>query len=211
MENDERKELLQSFCSDNELHKTMLHPYLHGDYVCATDAHSILLLPATEEDRQQYSEDEKKAPIMKQYLSAKTEFQSFLHIEFLKSEYDKIQMRISEIDDTCRDCKGRGTVEYEYWSEDDREKYTLNGECPVCNGTGKRDIQELITSRENRMDITPKYSFSINRLSDIIRAMGFFKKEKCTLLKECTSSGIPFHIVEPEFHLIIMPSLNNDD
>ena len=201
--------MLQSFCSDNEYQKSLLHPFLYGNYVCATDSHSILMLHATEQDKYQFAVDEKKAPIIDKYMSAQTEFLTYLDQDCLKCEYEKIEKKIKEIDDKCPDCRGKCTVTFDYWSQDN-EHYTMEGECPVCHGTGVKDITELKLARDNRMDITPKYSFTINRISDIIRAMGFFKKEKCTLLKESDKNGIPYHIIEPEFHLILMPSLNDE-
>lgn len=207
MDNQARKELLQSFCETNELRKTMLRPFVVGDKVCATDAHSILLLPATEEDKADY-QPQGKVPDVTIYLKQETEFFMYLDLECLKCEREKIQKKVDEIDDKCPDCRGTGRVEYEYYSVHS-DRYKLEHTCPVCEGTGERDISNELGEDEYSMPLTEKYKLPIYRMDDIIRALGFFGKQKCALLKQKGTPSVPYHIIEPEFHLIVMPSLRS--
>lgn len=205
MNNNARHKLLQSFCSTNENRPKLQSPFVQGENVFATDSYSIIILKATEKDRQTYSVDDPKCPKMDGFLSVQTEPLLSLDLESLKREYDRIKKKIDKIDNRCVECKGRGVVEFNYWSTES-DCYTLEGECPVCSGTGVRNIETYISSRGYCMGITPIYSLNINRISDIIRTMGFYRKTKCDLLKAVgNGSEYPYHIIEPEFHLVLMP------
>lgn len=201
-----RQELLKSFCNTNE-GSTMSRPFLCGDFVCATDGHAILLLPATDEDKAEY-QPQGKVPDVTTYLKQETEFFMYLDLECLKCEREKIQKKVDEIDDKCPDCRGIGRVEYEYYSVHS-DRYKLEHTCPVCEGTGERDISNELGEDEYSMPLTEKYKLSIFRMDDIIRTLGFFGKQKCALLKQKGTPSVPYHIIEPEFHLIVMPSLRS--
>ena len=201
-----RQELLKSFCNTNE-GSTMSCPFLCGDFVCATDGHAILLLPATDEDRAVYPVAEKKySDVIMCYAVTQKEFLTLFTIEHLKAVYEDILKRLGQIPDTCPECNGNGMVAFSYTTKDNHE-YTISSECPVCMGTGKGDVSAYTKQKEYNLQLNDKYMFHVNRVSDIIRTLGFFKKKQCTLMKQLGSKEYPYHIVEPEFHLMLMPSI----
>ncbi len=49
----------------------------------------------------------------------------------------------------------------------------ISSECPVCMGTGKGDVSVYTRQKEYNLQLNDKYMFHVNRVSDIIRTLGF--------------------------------------
>lgn len=207
MNKSKRQQLLEMFCNHaDDLRPIYQRPFLYKhdniDYVVATEGHVVLALPATDEDSiYEYVEDKKFSCIFCSIISPHHNYT----FEELNTANDEIVRRLASVPRRCDECDGTGTVSFEYHANDD-QIYNIDGDCPLCNGSGYTDIERV--SCENKylmpLDDCDEYGINTKRLRCILAVMKVFGKEECTFL--CGDKPFnPYHIIEPEFHIVFTP------
>lgn len=133
MTQDSIKEFLKSFSSDPELGGWMSKPFLIEGSTVATNSVSLAWVNA-EIDGFEKIEDQSRIDAIKNYISKSENDGQFIK----RSELVELMSTLPLIDEYneepeniyCKTCDGDGVVEWEF------EHYTMDHDCPVCDGTG---------------------------------------------------------------------------
>lgn len=204
-----RSELLQSFCDCSENRPEFNRPFVQGNYVIGTDDQVALLLPKDEADPVNYEEQTK--PNMQRLISGEKKPLMEIDTKDIKVAFYELRDKINNIDRRRPECKGHRTVEYSYW---DRlsNLHTTDLDCPICEGTGERNIHEFFRKKRYQYVINDKYSLSYPTMCHVIEVIDYFNLNKITLLQDvCQWQQWPFHIVDDRFHMVLAPTLYNHD
>lgn len=203
-----RDQFLRSYCNPSDdrqpiYQKPFLFEYESNVYVCATEGHAAIMLEATEEDKKLYSMSDK--PSMSSFLGARLRIKKRYSLKTLQDIRKTQKDELVKVPKKCQECLGSGTVRYEYHANDDTI-HSIEGDCPICDGTGDTDMKSVANEEKYLHVMTDRYGLSVYRVDDIIRALAYFQKDACVILEERTTYSMPYHIKEPEFHLIVMPT-----
>lgn len=204
---------LQQFCSENS--SKFKEPFINGDYVVATDAHIMLMIKKEKVDEYETLTESEKDYVQVALDAKGTEYQNIKlklsdiinAVKSIKIDHDDIHI--------CKDCNGHGNVDFEYTSRNG-EWYTLNGDCPVCDGTGVDPNYEYLDIANGwfnkkecaialkTMWFNPLY---IEKLAKVMRECGV---NECVLENGSDKKASIFHIND-NVTVLIMPIFRGDD
>lgn len=134
MNTTEMKELFNKFTGENS-GLNLVTPFIQDGYVCATNGH--ILIRAKAEDVDFEATENPKAPrVPEEWFVQHQDFAIDLDRDKFngfktKPEYDNPE--------ECQECSGDGEVTWEY------EHYTMDADCPACNGTGESQEPRTLT------------------------------------------------------------------
>ncbi len=144
-------ELMQRFCSDDELRPTMIKPWRCGEYVCASDGHIALMLKSDIEGLPTDGPDVPKImPDVVQSLPFKA--------PELRMLVDGIPL--VKVMDECPDCDGSGDCECDACGHNHR--------CDKCHGSGKLPPKEPCEHWDPRAKIE---IFGVTFLQPVVRKL----------------------------------------
>ena len=131
--------LLNLFTGTDETRPLMMFPNLENGIVYATDAHAVITIPETELTLK-YGSNE-KYPNAQKIIDdfEKKELQIItVNVFVLAKELTKARIEVDKDSIKCKECKGFGTVEFEY-EDKAGETHYLDGDCPICDGEGSSE------------------------------------------------------------------------
>lgn len=203
-----RQELLQAFCSDNELRPRLSKPFRQGGYTCATDAHFAIMLPTVESDVACY--DIKQTPEVLHFLGQVGKAYAEIKSADLKTALHDIELGLAQVDTRCPECKGEGEVTFHYWDRNS-ECHTTEDVCPECEGSGYMDIADWYGKKKYTYPLDDTHGLRVTALRVIDKVIDYFGLDSVELLQSTTADTFPYHIVGDGFHVCIMPALTNQD
>lgn len=143
------------------------NPMQNEKYLLATDAHALIAIPKTE-----VVEFEHFTKSDSLIYNAHT-VDVTIPVAAIKNVLDKIQWvdEYSEAvyGDECEACKGEGSVEYKF--EFDYTTYLDDGDCPICEGDGKK----LLVPAKKTGNKIPDYGQYIKMPNSVIDAILLYK------------------------------------
>lgn len=128
--------LLNLFTGTDENRPAMMFPNFSNGVVYATDTHALISIPENEL-MLKYGTNE-KFPNAQKILDnfSKKELQSIsVNVVDLAKELTKARIEVDKDSIKCKECEGRGTVEFEYCDKQNETHY-IDGDCPICYGEG---------------------------------------------------------------------------
>lgn len=131
--------LLNLFTGTDENRPAMMFPNLSNGVVYATDTHALITIPENEL-MLKYGTNE-KYPNAQKILDdfSKKELQSIrVNVVDLAKELTKARIEVDKDSIKCKECKGSGTVEFEYCDKQNETHY-IDGDCPICGGEGSSE------------------------------------------------------------------------
>lgn len=96
----------------------------------ATGVFAAIRVPLTEVEHESIAEDQFSAKVSRLFRTEETSVSLPLSTVAVDAFVPKDRIR------ECKECKGSGTVDYEYESSDG-STYSMNADCPVCDGDGE--------------------------------------------------------------------------
>lgn len=128
--------LLNLYTSSDDNRPSMCFPNSEKGNVYATDAHALIVIPDSELCLK-YSTNEKYPNAQKliNEIEAKELTSVKAKVSELAKELTKARIEVDKDSIKCKECKGSGTVEFEY---EDKTRYThyIDADCPICDGKG---------------------------------------------------------------------------
>jgi hypothetical protein len=205
---------LNSIIKQNDMRVWMNTPFLLGNYVYSTDAHSLIRF-RKEDLSEIYKECSK--PNNAEYASKlyNVEFKDILEIKVndLKKAIDKVpfveEYENTDLEGKCNECEGSGEVEWEY------EGHLSDFDCPVCNGEGSLTESKRIKTGRKVKDEGYFIDINFSRLriamiEELIKIASILNVEKVKVVNQTKpNSGIIFKVGKGE--LIMMPVLLTDE
>ena len=128
--------LLNLFTGTDKIRPAMMFPNLENGIVYATDTYALVAIPENELVLK-YGTNE-KYPNAHKILDdfQKKELKSIrVNVIDLAKELTKARIEVDKDSIKCKECKGRGTVEFEYRDQQNETHY-IDGDCPICDGEG---------------------------------------------------------------------------
>ena len=125
---------LHSIIKYSEYREWTQRPFTIGNNVYSTDGESIVKVP--KEFVSTFVEFQKEEIVKRilYFFNFKPQNLLTVNVQDLKDTIGKIPLidecRNSDEDGKCKECDGRGEVEWEY------EEYTKEMDCPICDGDG---------------------------------------------------------------------------
>ncbi len=211
-------EILQMFVSQDDLRPAITVPNKGEFFTSATDAHSIVyfkneLLPIdiTFEDKGV------KYPNVLQFVNQDDNINVLLSIEKINSVLSKCPL-IEDFDEeekevTCDECNGSGEVIFTY-EDSEYQDHELDGECPICNGDGKRvqNIQKpngkMVKNDDYFLNIDES-KFSIFLIERLLKVAEILNGE--IVIVNRTQSNKPITFKVGEVKVMIMPIISDYD
>lgn len=125
--------LLNLFVADDITCRPMLEKPIEQDgYINATDTHIAIRIPKSKSCLSFKEGDSPK--FARVFPKSNPEFA--ISFDSIEKAIAKCKLDINELYETCPDCGGGGTVEWEY-TDTHGQKHCIDEECPVCDGDGK--------------------------------------------------------------------------
>ena len=127
----EYEKLLELFVSKNDyLRPLLLEPFKEENYVCASDAHSVIRVHICQLPfKLMYVKDSSLRATQK--LEVKKNCEEIISVKRMAAAIGKLP-KVRK----CPECKGAGDVDYVYNSKFDGCQYSISEYCPVCDGRG---------------------------------------------------------------------------
>lgn len=141
--------VLNSFTlKDDDFRPAMKLPWIQGDFVIASDARKIICFKKELLEGMYMIEDNPKAPDGLRVIPIGSNCDIIFYTNDLLMKIHELKFKEKstykrEIIE-CNDCNGEGSVNFKY-CDSNWVDHEINGECPVCDGSGK---VELITDIE---------------------------------------------------------------
>lgn len=128
--------LLNLYTSSDEDRPSMCFPNAENGNVYATDAHALIVVPESELCLN-YSRNEKypNAQKLVDEIEEKQLTSINAKVSEVAKELTKARIEVDKDSIKCKECKGSGTVEFEY-SDKQHETHYIDGDCPICDGAG---------------------------------------------------------------------------
>jgi len=155
---DTYKEILDMYVSkDVDYNDWMKNPFIFNNKVLATEGHFLVAVPYFNNEYKNCTKD------ISGVYPINYNCNLIINTKNLKSILEQIPMVDSydEESEECQACDGYGEVDYEYFEIHYGRKYhnTIEGECPVCKGTGEYILKEKILN--GKKDYSTEYSIKI--------------------------------------------------
>lgn len=131
--------LLNLYTGSDENRPLMCFPNTENGNVYATDAHALIVIPESELCLK-YGTNEKypNAQMLINETEAKELTSISVKVSDLAKELTKARIEVDKDSIKCKECKGSGTVEFEY-EDKTGEMHSISGYCPVCDGEGANE------------------------------------------------------------------------
>ena len=128
--------LLNLYTSSDEIRPSMCFPNTENGNVYATDAHALIVVPEGELCLK-YSTNEKYPNAQKiiDEIEVKELTSINAKVSDVAKELTKARIEVDKDSIKCKECKGSGTVEFEY-EDKTGETHSIDDDCPICNGEG---------------------------------------------------------------------------
>ena len=208
-------DILQDFCNPESNHEWYSKPFVNDGHVVATDAHALISI----KQEMVYSANpietcDKNFLEIVQTQEASATDSLILNVNTLIEALKKLPSDQEE-NHMCQDCKGSGTVEFDYHSYSD-QMYNIEAECPVCRGTGLDDSYEYLkmlhawVSKKqcaiNIKDIwfNPKY---IENVAYVMKELDF---AQCKM-KYSSHNKLCVFELNDDIKIYVMPIFRSDD
>lgn len=208
-------DILQDFCNPESNNEWYNEPFINDGYAVATDAHTLISI----KQEMVYSANpietcDKKFLEFVQTQEASTTDSLILNVNTLIEALKKLP---SDQEEThiCQDCKGRGTVEFDYHAYNDHV-YNIEAECPVCCGSGLDASYEYLKMLRawvnktqcaiNIKDIwfNPKY---IENVAYVMKELDFVQCK----MKYSSNNKLCVFELNDDIKIYVMPIFHSDD
>lgn len=128
--------LLNLYTSSDENRPLICFPNVENGNVYATDVHALIVVPESELCLK-YSTNEKYPNAQKliNEIEAKELTSINAKVSDVAKELTKARIEVDKYSIKCKECKGSGTVEFEY-EDKTGETHSIDGDCPICDGKG---------------------------------------------------------------------------
>lgn len=186
-------------------------PFKQGNVYCATDAHSMIVLPVEKSDLPFKEQEQPNATAI---IPKEPVFNNEIIVSELEEKLIPVMIDeqiIEEDEKECDECSGTGEVEFEY--DTFKETYYLDADCPVCEGSG--NIENEITKKTGKKipDPMKKYkmfgvAFSYEQLSRLVTACKMMGVEKIIRTNGTEKNGNLFKCGDAS--ILIMPVMSWD-
>ena len=192
--------LLRLYVGADELRKSMTKPSLCGDVVCATDAHTLIMIDPAKCGLP-YREVE-KYPNIQQVIPQKGASR-MIHLADMVSELAKFRMEYPSLDgqEECDSCDGHGETHCEHCGHDEP--------CEDCQGVGYFDLryEELKKNRGSHRRIKiGERNIGIRYALQLADTMAYLGVSECTLLNsDAENNKALFFQITPDVQTLIMP------
>lgn len=206
------KQILGLFIADvdSERRAWMHTPFSFRDKAGATNGMSMVMVPRFGDYEDQSSKVDKIYPLP--YNCEKE-----ISLQVLKDAIAKAPL-LDDYDETvgeCDACYGEGEVEFEFSHH--RRDYTLDVECPVCEGEGKI-VKKSDTPNGKKFPDTSKAIrvgdsvFSIERLNELVKTAGLIGANHIALVhQDGARSANLFTIADVEVLTMPVDNVNKED
>ena len=203
--------LLQKFCYVGNYRDNMLRPFMSGDYICATDSRLCLFMPTKWLTDNGINTDFAATDNVPNACDLLENRRTVAEQEYTADYFNKVieayRNTLSNSSDLCEECNGTGTVRFNYWSDKKNEYYYLDGDCPICMGTGHTVKIYATTIVGNAV--------RLEHISLVSYLLAEFKKQKVIVkdfqrptFRDVVTPGILFDF--GEFQLLSMPLMAFD-
>jgi hypothetical protein len=208
-------DILQDFCNPESNNEWYNEPFVNDGHVVATDAHALISIKQEMVYSAKYIETcDKKYLEYVQTQEASATDSLILNVNTLIEALKKLP---SDQEEThiCQDCKGRGTVEFDYYAHND-QVYNIVAECPVCHGIGIDDSYEYLKMLHvwvsktqcaiNIKDIwfNPKY------IENVVYVMKKLDFVQCKM-KYSSNRELCVFELNDDIKIYVMPIFHSDD
>lgn len=208
-------DILQDFCNPESNHEWYSKPFVNDGHVVATDAHALISIKQEMVYSTKYIEtcDKKYLEIVQTQEASATD-SLILNVNTLIEALKKLPSDQEE-NHMCQDCKGSGTVEFDYHSYSD-QMYNIEAECPVCRGTGLDDSYEYlkmlhawVSKKQCAINIKdiwfdPKY---IEKVAYVMKELDF---AQCKM-KYSSHNKLCVFELNDDIKIYVMPIFRSDD
>lgn len=187
----------------------MKEPFLVGDKAVSTNGWVLVSVPKFNDEYQDKSEKTKTVyPI--EYNCEKqitlSEFKEAISKAPLVDCFDETEQK-------CDACYGKGEVEYEF--SYGRKDYTIDHECPVCEGEGTIYKTSEKPNGKKQIDyskfiIVGNSTFNIARLEDVVKVAELVKSENITIVFQGKPTQATLFKIQ-DVEMLVMPSSAVDE
>lgn len=126
------KTIFEMFCGQDELRLDFMTPFKQGDNYYATDGHALICVPCSIV-KLDYKEQE--TPNCKAVMPTDHTCSLPIPVKELRAKLTPVMVdEMKSKMEKCNECGGDGEVEYEYWTS--KKTYTMDADCPICEGEG---------------------------------------------------------------------------
>lgn len=208
-------DILQDFCNPESNNEWYNEPFVIDDYVVATDAHTLISI----KQEMVYSANpietcHKKYLEIVQEQEASATDSLILNVNSLIEALKKLPSDQEE-NHICQDCKGSGTVEFDYHSYND-QVYNIEAECPVCCGSGLdvsyeylKMLHAWVNKKQCAINIkdiwfNPKY---IENVAYVMKELDF---AQCKM-KYSSHNKLCVFELNDDIKIYVMPIFQSDD
>jgi len=187
---------------DDDFRPQLSHPFPQGDYIIATDIHSMVIIDKSE-CKKSYTEDEKTPNALSVFQKIKHDCNKIVCIDDLFSA--ETQFNIKYEYKPCSECDGEGRIMCKECGYDH--------ECEVCCGTGTNKTGET----QMRTKISAAFGtiqlgnahFRPHIVDKLLNAMFILNVHSCVLLSNNECGANLFKLNE-HCHVILMPTLKEE-
>jgi len=197
------KEILEHFTlkDHKEYYYWLMKPFNAWIFSCASDCHSIVLVPKCGDYEDRYDK-------MKEFF----DFREINSITITKKQLlDSINLylqdlKTEQIEEEIKCICSDGIYNHEFSYEG--QQYKISVKCPACNGTGRIKKKINITTNEKKFKIGLSY-FSYKRIQDLLFLCDKLQENKIHLISQRTSNEYSLFKIGEVF-LILMPIIDDD-
>lgn len=143
---------LQDTCDNDSAYEFEQHPFQQGGYMIATNGRHLLCIPTDMAADSGWlgaipAQDNPKVANVFPDIEKAKKFHLANDVVITRDAVENVckQIPVDRIPGLkkveCSECHGRGTVTYHYESNN-RDDYELEGECPICDGSGFEEIED---------------------------------------------------------------------
>ena len=210
------KEIFDLFVADKDSMRGFLKtPFINEDdgRVWATDAYIMIMVnPDCVSGKYETRDFGRKLPV-REYNCDKPLLISDLQ-DALKRCPQEPEMKIKSIEVVeCPECDGTGEVLAEYTADYDGRDYDVSCTCPICEGEGTIEKEELeptgnMIPEEGSLIKLGKCYFKWYYIDTIIETCKILKIEKIKLVRTDTTWMNIFELSE-DIHICLMPMFDN--
>lgn len=182
------KELLNLFCSTDQMRLWMNSPFIVKDLLVATDGYMLICKDKDDNDCLRFDERQNKESAILSLLkddnmSFKIQTSKLIDLISKVDKVDDVDVVGSYIDCDC--CDGDGYVDVEF--EHGLKTYNINSECPVCDGDGLTSNLKEVPNGKRIIDTgavckIKESLFSVSNFNKLIDVANYTKSEYIELV-----------------------------
>lgn len=209
------KEIFDLFVEDEDSMRDVLKtPFIseHDGRVWASDGYVLIMVnPDCVSGKYETRDFGRKLPV-REYNCDKPLLVSDLQDALTRCPQEP-EIKIKSIEVECPECDGTGEVLTEYTADYDGRDYDVSCTCPICEGEGTIEKEELeptgnMIPKEGSLIKLDKSYFKWYYIDTIIETCKMLKIEKIKLVRtDCSWMNI-FEL-SSDIHICLMPMLDN--